>query len=384
MAACATCSAEASVSYPRHLISLTRLRFFAALWVVFYHWRAPWEVDVDSVTQFLAMGRFGVDLFFILSGFVLAHVYLNARETGRFDFPRFLVARFARIWPLHMAVILFLVLVWFMAVVLSVPFETERFAIADLPANILMVHAWGFAPDQSWNGPSWSISAEWFAYLAFPAYLMAAMAFRARPWALLLIAIVLFFALDQVHLALFGETLPMATESFGVIRIIPEFLIGVALFGVGKRHVLPRSVARSAFVLMLGLYLWAAHWAWDDRILALLGAPMIFLLAELDRHAGEVRPGPFNYLGEISYSVYLIHVPFFMVGFNLLQDVLGWVDQTISLPGLVALLLAMIAAAAGTYHWIERPARSCLRSWGDRILGLNRMRQTPKQDEETR
>lgn len=384
MAACATSSAEASVSYPRHLISLTRLRFFAAIWVVFYHWRAPWEFDVDSVTQFLAMGRFGVDLFFILSGFVLAHVYLNARETGRFDFTRFLVARFARIWPLHMAVILFLVLVWFMAEMLAVPFEAERFAIEDLPANILMVHAWGFAPDPSWNGPSWSISAEWFAYLAFPAYLMAAMAFRTRPWVLLVIAIALFFLLDQVHLALFGETLPMATERFGVIRIIPEFLIGVALFNVGQRHVLSRWVARYAFILLLGLYLWAAHWAWDDRILALLGAPMIFLLAELDRHAGEVRPGPFNYLGEISYSVYLIHVPFFMVGFNLLQDVLGWVDQTISLPGLVALLLVMIAAAAGTYHWIERPARSCLRSLGDRILGLNRMRQTPKQDEETR
>ena len=88
MAVCGTCSAAAKVGYPAHLVSLTRLRFFAALWVVFYHWRAPWDFDVDTVTQLLAMGRFGVDLFFILSGFVLAHVYLLAREEGRFDFAR--------------------------------------------------------------------------------------------------------------------------------------------------------------------------------------------------------------------------------------------------------------------------------------------------------
>ena len=72
--------------YPADLPSLTRLRFFAALWVVFYHWRVPWTVDIDSVTAFFAMGRFGVDLFFILSGFVLAHVYVAAREQGKFDF----------------------------------------------------------------------------------------------------------------------------------------------------------------------------------------------------------------------------------------------------------------------------------------------------------
>jgi len=362
------------MGYPAHLVSLTRLRFFAALWVVFYHWRAPWQFDVDSVTQLLAMGRFGVDLFFILSGFVLAHVYLLAREEGRFDFARFLIARFARIWPLHVAVIFFLLLVWFAAAALAVPFDTEQFALADLPANILMIHAWGFAPELSWNGPSWSVSAEWFAYLLFPAYLMTARALKYRPWLLLGIAFVLFFTLDQVHLRLFEETLPMATERFGVIRIIPEFLIGVALYRFGQIYTLPRAIARGAFITVLAIYLWAAHSAWDDRAIALLGAPIIFLLAELDRHAGEVRAGPMSYLGDISYSVYMIHVPFFMVSFNLLQDVLGLVDETISWPILLALIIAMLGTSAGTYEWIERPARIRLRAWGE--AGLSRRRGT--------
>jgi peptidoglycan/LPS O-acetylase OafA/YrhL len=372
MAVCGICLVAARVSYPANLLSLTRLRFFAALWVVFYHWRAPWDFDVDATTQLLAMGRFGVDLFFILSGFVLAHVYLRAREEGRFNFARFLVARFARIWPLHIAVILFLLLVWFVAAALEVPFEADRFAVADLPANILMIHAWGFAPDLSWNGPSWSISAEWFAYLTFPAYLMTALGLKHRPWLLLGIAAVLFFALDQLHLRLFSETLPMATERFGVIRIIPEFLIGIGLYRLGQAYVLPRPVARYAFIGVLAVYLLAAHFAWDDRVIALLGAPIIFLLAELDRHKGETRTGAMSYLGDISYSVYMIHVPFFMVGFNLLQDVLGVVDQTVSWPVLLMMLVVMIGVSAGTYEWIERPARTRLRAWGEALISRPR------------
>ena len=179
-------------------------------------------------------------------------------------------------------------------------------------------------------------------------------------------------ALDQVHLRLFGETLPMATERYGVIRIIPEFLIGVGLYRLGQAYALPRPAARYAFIAVLAVYLWAAHAAWDDRAIALLGAPIIFLLAELDRHAGETRAGAMSYLGDISYSVYMIHVPFFMVSFNLLQDVLGVVDQTISWPILLVMMVVMIGVSAGTYEWVERPARTRLREWGEAWLSRRR------------
>ncbi|WP_291767696.1 acyltransferase [Maricaulis sp.] len=357
------------MSYPSHLTSLTRLRFFAAIWVVVYHWREPWTVDVDSLTQLFAMGRFGVDLFFILSGFVLTHVYAEAREQGRFSFGRFLIARFARIWPLHIAVIGLLACVGLVASVVGVPFDRELFNVSDLPANILMVHAWGFVPEVSWNGPSWSISAEWFAYLAFPAYLMASIALRRRPWLLLLISIALFFILDRVHLWMFAETLPMATERFGVIRIIPEFLMGVALYRLGQSHTLPPAFARLSLALVLVIYFLAAHIGVDDRLVALLGAPMIFLLAELDRHAGETKSGLFVYLGDISYTIYMIHVPFFMVAFNLLQDVLGVLDQAMPTLVFVSLGTVMIGASAVSHELFEKPARQLIRKVGDHWIG---------------
>jgi len=356
-------------AYPQNLPGLTRMRFFAALWVVFYHWREPWVVDIDASSQIFAMGRFGVDLFFILSGFVLTHVYVAAREEGRFKFGRFIIARFARIYPLHIATLAFLGVVAFGAAQLGVPFEPERFPLQDLPAHLLLVHAWGFAPNFGWNGPSWSISAEWFAYLAFPAYLMLAVALKRRPLVLLAIAVALFFILDQVHLRLFGETLPMATERYGVIRIIPEFLIGVGLYRLGQIWSLPKSIARLSMAVVVTMYLLFAHMAVDDRVLALLGAPLIFLLAELDRHAeAKASAGVFVYLGDISYAIYMIHVPFFMVAFNFLQDVVGAIDETMSTGLFAVLLVIMIGASALTFEIIEKPARSGIRRLGDRFL----------------
>ncbi|WP_420430708.1 acyltransferase family protein [Hyphobacterium sp.] len=359
--------------YPADLPSLTRLRFFAALWVVFYHWREPWSLDVDAVTSFFEMGRFGVDLFFILSGFVLAHVYLAAREEGRFDFPRFILARFARIYPLHIATIALLALAVLGAWFAGVPFSPQDFPLADLPANFLMVHAWGFAPNPGWNGPSWSISAEWFAYLAFPAYLMIAIALARRPIILLGIAIASFLLFDQLHQSLFGESLPMATERFGVLRIIPEFLIGIAIYRLGCRFTLGRNMALAGFAVSFVVYLMSAHWAWDDRIIALLGAPLIYTLAELDRHARRApERDPVRYLGEISYSIYMLHVPFFMIAFNLLQDVFGLIGDTISTLVLLALLTAMLAASSATYEWLEKPSRRVIRRWGDTWLSNHR------------
>ena len=358
------------MQYPAQLPGLTRIRFFAAIWVVFYHWRAPWVVDVDAATNLFALGRFGVDLFFILSGFVLTHVYVASRETGEFHFGRFILARFARIYPLHLATLAFLALVAVAATQLGAPFDPDRFPIADLPAQLLMLHAWGFAPQLGWNGPSWSISAEWFAYLAFPAYLMIAVRLKQRPWMLVIIATALFFALDQVHLRLFGETLPMATERFGVIRIIPEFLMGAALYRLGERYSLSKTVARIGLAAAIIVYLAAAHWAWDDRVIALLGAPLIFLLAELDRHAvARTKSDILSYLGDISYAIYMIHVPFFMVAFNVLQDVFGLIDETMSTGVFIVLFALMIIASSATYQWLERPARSGIRKLGNHVLG---------------
>ena len=68
----------------------------------------------------------------------------------------------------------------------------------------------------------------------------------------------------------------------------------------------------------------------------------------------------------------MLHVPFFMIAFNLLQDVMGVIDETISTMSLLALLAAMLAASSLTYEWLEKPSRRAIRRWGNARLMARR------------
>ena len=86
---------------PENLKPLTTMRFFAAAWVVLYHY---WPLLVAGEKPALvARGYLGVELFFVLSGFILSHVYLESFGARTFSYGRFLWARLARIYPVHLA-----------------------------------------------------------------------------------------------------------------------------------------------------------------------------------------------------------------------------------------------------------------------------------------
>src|ERR1044072_2036604 len=83
-----------------HLKPLTALRFFVALWVALYVY---WPKLAPVSPTFVAKGYLGVEVFFILSGFILCHVYLAATQEKSFRYGSFIWARLARIYPLHVA-----------------------------------------------------------------------------------------------------------------------------------------------------------------------------------------------------------------------------------------------------------------------------------------
>jgi len=114
-----------------------------------------------------------VDFFFVLSGFVIAHSY-RERLKSKTDVERFLVRRFGRVWPLHVAMIAAFALVEVAKWVLvagaglqanTAPFDPSGQApLAALPANIFLAHGLGVLPRLSWDHPSWSISAEFWSH----------------------------------------------------------------------------------------------------------------------------------------------------------------------------------------------------------------------------
>lgn len=360
-------SASRAHPFPDVLEPLTSIRFLLALGVVLFHYQLAWTLPPEAA-GLLNRARLGVDVFFILSGFILAHVYLQGdRAPG---YRRFLVARFARIYPAHLFILLTMLALVGLAGQIGVGLEPGRFNPGDFFQTLFLVHAW--FPRQSmvlWNGPSWSLSAEWFAYLAFPIYAWVALRLRDRPVALVALAIALFLGLDWLYRGLFGAVLPRAEDNLGILRIIPEFLFGIGLYYLGQRiRLSPRGAILACLVASAALLL-AMQAPLDDRLIVLLAGPFLLALALLAKSGARtfLSAPAWLFAGEASYALYLIHVPILMVWRNAVQKLAGLPgDYRMSLWELALLLMVSLAAAALIHLAIERPGRRVLRRLLDR------------------
>ena len=178
--------------YPNDIRPLTSLRIGAAIWVLVYHFRDHLGLDLDRL-GLVAKGYLGVDLFFILSGFILSHVYLSRVEEKRFNYGSFLWARLSRIYPVHLVTLAATMAIWLVAMKMGARFDPVAFDPKVLPQHLLLIHAWGTTPSVQWNFPSWSISAEWFAYLIFPVAAVLVLALRRVAWLAVALSLGLFF-----------------------------------------------------------------------------------------------------------------------------------------------------------------------------------------------
>lgn len=362
--------ANNKLEFPSLLPGLTSVRFLLALGVVLFHYHLQWPWNPDPSTGLFERARLGVDVFFILSGFVLTHAYREALAAGKLNYGRFLVARFARVYPAHFAVLAFVIVMVFGASLLGAEFDRTFYNPLGLITTLLLVHAW--FPEvikAEWNGPSWSLSAEWFAYLAFPAFAWLGVKLQDRPGVLLAIAGAVFLALDFLYQAVFGKVVVHAEANMGILRIIPEFLYGIALYRLGERIVLRRRAAVT-FAWIAGVALFALmHLKADDRVIVVMAGPLILSLALLSK-AGSVGPlasRPLMLGGEASYALYLVHMPI-LIAWKGVASVLSGKgsDYVLAWWEVGALLPLSIAAAVALHILVEGPARTWIRHLADR------------------
>lgn len=352
-------------SAPQDLKPLTALRFAAALWVVGYdYWP---NLAGASEPVFLTRGYLGVEMFFVLSGFILSHVYLQAAGEGRFRYGAFLWARIARVYPMHLATLAVIGLLSLAAAAAGVGMDHNLADWAALPANLTLTHAWGFAPAAAWNHPSWSVSAEWLAYLSFPGFAWAAWRLRDRPNLAVTLAILALFATYGAFSALAGAPLTSATFRWGGLRILPCFAYGCSI------HLLWRSGAMGRRIQAL---FWTGMFACLALALAQIQAPdaalvtvfggLILALAGLSSTGSRLLSGGVGvYLGEISYALYMVCFPWQLVFVNAAQRLLHLGEARLPLAVWLGLILGVVPLAALSHHLIERPCRRLLRRWAD-------------------
>jgi peptidoglycan/LPS O-acetylase OafA/YrhL len=343
--------------------SLTSLRGIAALAVVMQHFSATAEKhSAVSIPSLVPHGYLAVDFFFVLSGYIMCYTYLAAfQRQGMAAYRPFLLRRVVRLLPLNIFVTLALLLLgWASMQSLGRNIFFGDVGWRDVIANLLMLQGLGVASNM--NGPAWSVSAEFMAYLAFP--VLAAFTFRkgrALAWAAAVLALagLLAVALSMPRLGLAADD-PLR----GGLRCLTEFTLGMLAYRVatsGHRLIawLGRDAVTASVLLAVPILLVLRI----DFLVALIFPAVVVAAAQNRGRVDRALARPvLHWLGVISYSIYLIHNAFRPAALTALQALhpqpLGYA------PALVFALagsLAVVPFAWLTYRWVELPSREWLR-----------------------
>jgi peptidoglycan/LPS O-acetylase OafA/YrhL len=383
------------MSKTSYLPGLTPLRGLAALLVVIFHYNSQLAEVISPVfTPIIEKMYLMVDLFFVLSGFVMYHVYghyFRERLTPR-RFAHFMWARFARIYPLHLATLALMVFIAAPSFLTNTVegFFAVVYDVTALPSHIAMTQAMGTHHEATWNTPSWSISVEWWTYLMFP--LIVVLFKRTSTWSRWLAALLVLGGYVSIMYYFQPNFWAARWEQFNVpssipypmhiidvitgpamLRCVCGFVWGMLVYELYEKRLLQKLLAyRFSFSIIWFVLLTA----WHFNVLPDYGAVLLFggiILATAYSPSASgclLNNRVFKHIGDISFSLYLIHMPLIfafagarrilvspdpfkkMLGFDF-PPVIAWI-------GLIILLLLSAALATLSYRFVEQPCRKFL------------------------
>lgn len=363
--------------------SLNGLRFVAAMAVVVYHYFAMGEPmdaaqsaarEHGPIGAFLASwlpmlhdGHLAVDFFAILSGFVLSYAYADDVVAGRFDCGEFMRRRFARIYPLHFATLLFCVAMGAAARGLDIPLgHPESFAASAILPNIMMTHSFGATHALTFNGPSWFISAEWFMYMAFPV-LVVMLSKSGLPSVPRFVIAMALFLIAYYYWRPGGALLTHRTFNYGVVRVALEFLIGLTLYQLYAEYRAARlTTITTTHVLATGAaFLIAAQLRTEEGLTVMLFPFFIFSCAAAEAsHGLKWMTHPWLiYGGQLSFAIYMIHMPFIASARKALEGA-GLREPASLSDDLLSVTCLLLVVPFGwiVYRAFERPFRGTVES----------------------
>jgi peptidoglycan/LPS O-acetylase OafA/YrhL len=360
--------------------ALTGIRGYAALWVLVSHlvyteallWPLAARLQLVRPVGLIQHEYLAVDVFFMLSGFVLLHVYRREFESSvrRPEYGRFLLLRLARIYPLH--------LVGLGLALVTLQYHPDPFGISTEQTFVLqlvLMASWGVIPRISWNLPAWSLNSEWFAYLLFPLVALVGTGIKTTRGRLIGIGALLGF----FYIMMFRQPFPPLGYDSGIgaqTRVMVGLSIGILLRGLYDD---PRVRALPWHLILYGSLVAAAISMTElsgarrlNSIWSYMTMPLILFAAACGK--GRLMlplTGRFAiYMGEISFAIYIMHYPVLRlirtVFWDRLVDItFRGTDLQVWVVMVGAGLLAVVAGALA-HHAIEDP----FRRWAKRrIMG---------------
>jgi peptidoglycan/LPS O-acetylase OafA/YrhL len=379
---------------PAHLYSLDVLRGVAALSVVFWHWNHFFfdksrlgDFDVTQLPLYQLLlpiytsGWRAVDLFFALSGFVFFWLYADTVASGRTSPARFALLRLSRLYPLNLLTLVIVGMgqVWFLnrhGYYLIYPVnDTYHFFL-----NLAFASSWGLEQGFSFNGPVWSVSVEVLLYTLFfvccrylpinalvlGLFSMVGLLVVYRYYPPIGRGLGSFFAGGCAFLAYQSLRCRARSRQIAVLVGCLVVVCWGATYAVLSTGLELRAISLKSLPsghLLDQAWKWAVHQVlrfWTE--LALF--PITVLGLALIESTRGSRLKMASFLGDISYSSYLLHFPLQMLFFGVWLE-LGVENSLFYSPWvMLTFFLVLVALSLASFHLFERPLQAWLRRHG--------------------
>ena len=365
---------------PHHLHSLDIARGVAAFAVVFWHWQhffvvgvlpdPAFRMDLQPMfglfRYFYEYGYKAVSLFFSLSGFIFFWLFARQIADGTLSLRTFFLHRFSRLYPLHVATLLLVAGTQpLYRAIHGSAFVYANNDLGDFLLNLLLLSTVGRDTGMSFNGPSWSVSVEMTLYAAF---FLCCVALTPRLLSMIAVALIGYLILGPQR-----PTLGSAVGAFFIGGCMS--VLYATLTRDSSRTRLAAVVVCSVTALCASLYVIPSgangilppivYPGVEPDLLTVLVFPCCILalaLAEFLRPAIFAHVARMTRLGQLSYSVYLIHFPLQL----LLMLAIGWLDIDArvfySPVTMVAFFAALIALGLVSHYQFEMPVQRWLRA----------------------
>jgi peptidoglycan/LPS O-acetylase OafA/YrhL len=351
----------------REILSHTAVRGIAAVLVVAYH--LQYEDNLlafETATSFFKRSYLFVDLFFILSGFIISYVNQADRNAAmnRDAVRRFLKKRVIRLYPLVLFCLVYLILfraavsIAYLALSHDPPFDWSRDSLLVLLGQLTMTNAWLALPAE-WNIPSWSISAEMFAYLTFPVFIRLRI---AQPVAALVVGVIATAALSGAAFAHGNLDITLVWSPF---RGLAGFLLGIGVYHA--RHRFAQMPIPILSMLQVASVAWVVIvlCAPVSDVIVIPGFVLLVATTWTDRGllSRILQTRAAVMLGHWSYSIYLNHVPVIailgFVWFRIASRI-GLAGDLGRVAWIATVFTVVLVVSRWTYRHVELPAQRYL------------------------